>query len=105
LCSFIDLASVKETTDNAAIFENARDTYKLITNRFLPTVKKWIQVITKASGKYINLNIFNFVYIEKEIGMGKECSIYGQMTNANKILVTKPEWKRLLGTPKHMWEA
>ncbi|PNF21513.1 UV-stimulated scaffold protein A [Cryptotermes secundus] len=45
-----DSTSIKETADNDAIFENAKDMYTLINNRYLPTVKKWIQVITKASG-------------------------------------------------------
>jgi hypothetical protein len=57
LFSVTDSASIKETADNAAIFENAKDTYTLITNRFIPTVKKWIQVITKASGKCTDLSL------------------------------------------------
>jgi hypothetical protein len=63
LFSVADSALIKETADNAAIFENAEDLYKLIINRFIPTVKKWIQVITKASGKCTDLSLFNSVYI------------------------------------------
>ncbi|XP_069695250.1 UV-stimulated scaffold protein A-like [Periplaneta americana] len=44
-----DSTTVKETAENADIFDNARDMYKLINNRFLPTVKTWIKIITKAS--------------------------------------------------------
>ncbi|PSN33568.1 hypothetical protein C0J52_26228 [Blattella germanica] len=41
---------IKETAENAAIFENAKDLFTLINNRYVPTVKKWIQVLTKSSG-------------------------------------------------------
>ncbi|KAJ9579239.1 hypothetical protein L9F63_024655, partial [Diploptera punctata] len=44
------IPTVKENAENAAIFENARDMHTLIKNRYLPSVKKWIQIITKASG-------------------------------------------------------
>ncbi|GLG98966.1 UV-stimulated scaffold protein A [Gryllus bimaculatus] len=45
------VASVKETAENAAVFENARDAQRLIKNRYIPRVKNWLKVITKCSGK------------------------------------------------------
>jgi hypothetical protein len=36
--------------------------------------------------------------------MGRACSAHGEMRNACKSLVAKPEWKRTLGRPRHRWE-
>jgi hypothetical protein len=36
--------------------------------------------------------------------MGGACSMHGEMRNAFKIMVGKPEGKRPLGKPKHRWE-
>ncbi|XP_046995660.1 UV-stimulated scaffold protein A-like isoform X1 [Schistocerca americana] len=41
---------INETSENAAIFENAKGFWQLINNRYLPAVKNWIKVITKYSG-------------------------------------------------------
>nr|CAD7202880.1 unnamed protein product [Timema douglasi] len=45
-----DAGKVKVTQENAVIVENARDHAKLISNKYLPCVKKWVQILTKASG-------------------------------------------------------
>nr|CAD7570905.1 unnamed protein product [Timema californicum] len=45
-----DAGKVKVTQENAVIVENARDHAKLISNKYLPCVKKWVQIFTKASG-------------------------------------------------------
>lgn len=36
--------------------------------------------------------------------MGATCSTIGNMRNAAKIIVRKPEDKRLLGRPRRGWE-
>jgi hypothetical protein len=35
--------------------------------------------------------------------MGRKCSTNGEMRNACRILMGKPEGKRPLGRPKRMW--
>jgi hypothetical protein len=35
--------------------------------------------------------------------MGRECSTNGEKKNAYRILLGKPEEKRLLGRPKRRW--
>ena len=35
--------------NNAVLVENLRDQYLLLTNRLLPTVKKWIVILTKVT--------------------------------------------------------
>nr|CAD7394689.1 unnamed protein product [Timema cristinae] len=45
-----DAGKVKVTQENAVIVENARDHARLISNKYLPCVKKWVQILTKASG-------------------------------------------------------
>ncbi|XP_067008915.2 UV-stimulated scaffold protein A isoform X2 [Anabrus simplex] len=45
-----ETTSIKETSENAAIFENVRDLNTLIRNRYLPCVKKWEQMMSKCSG-------------------------------------------------------
>jgi hypothetical protein len=37
-------------------------------------------------------------------GMGRACGTHGEVRNAYKILVGKPEGKRSLGRPRHRWE-
>lgn len=39
---------VHENEDNAAIINNVMDAYKLIKNKFLPSVQSWIQLFTRA---------------------------------------------------------
>jgi hypothetical protein len=36
--------------------------------------------------------------------MGRECSTHGEKRNAYRILVGKPEGKRLVGRPRRRWE-
>jgi hypothetical protein len=36
--------------------------------------------------------------------MGRACSTHGEKRNAYRILMGKPEGKRLLGRPRCMWE-
>jgi hypothetical protein len=36
--------------------------------------------------------------------MGGACSTHGEVSNAYKIFVRKPEGKRSLGRPWHTWE-
>ena len=38
-----------EDANNAVLVENLRDQYLLLTNRLLPTVKKWIVILTKVT--------------------------------------------------------
>jgi hypothetical protein len=40
----------------------------------------------------------------KEDGMGRTCSTYGEMRNALKILVGRPEVKRTVGKPQRRWK-
>ena len=42
---------VKETEENATVIENAQELAKLIDTRFLPAVKSWLQILTKATGE------------------------------------------------------
>jgi hypothetical protein len=35
--------------------------------------------------------------------MGKACSIHGEKVNSYRVLVEKPEGKRLLGRLRHRW--
>jgi hypothetical protein len=39
----------------------------------------------------------------KEDDMVKACSTNEEKRNANRLLVGKPEGKRLLGRPRHRW--
>lgn len=41
---------VQESEENSAVIENARELVKLIEARYLPTVKSWLQILTKATG-------------------------------------------------------
>ncbi|XP_033004293.1 UV-stimulated scaffold protein A isoform X2 [Lacerta agilis] len=45
-----EMADVKlqENEDNTAIINNAMDAYKLIRNKFMPSVQSWIQLFTRA---------------------------------------------------------
>ncbi|XP_053243750.1 UV-stimulated scaffold protein A isoform X3 [Podarcis raffonei] len=45
-----EMADVKlqENEDNTAIINNATDAYKLIRNKFMPSVQSWIQLFTRA---------------------------------------------------------
>jgi hypothetical protein len=40
----------------------------------------------------------------KEDEMGKACSTYGDMINAYRMLVGKPEGKKPLGRPRRRWK-
>lgn len=53
---------IKETEENSAIIENARELAKLIDTRHLPTVKSWLQILTKATG--FNTEIKRIVQIK-----------------------------------------
>jgi hypothetical protein len=37
--------------------------------------------------------------------MGGACGAYGEERGVHRVLVGKPEGKRLLGSPRHRWEA
>ena len=39
---------ISPTADNAAVIDNLRDQNALLTNKFLPLVKKWTVTLTKA---------------------------------------------------------
>ncbi|XP_033004292.1 UV-stimulated scaffold protein A isoform X1 [Lacerta agilis] len=39
---------LQENEDNTAIINNAMDAYKLIRNKFMPSVQSWIQLFTRA---------------------------------------------------------
>ncbi|XP_060573825.1 UV-stimulated scaffold protein A-like isoform X2 [Ruditapes philippinarum] len=43
--------SLKETEDNRDLIQGVRDQYTLIKTKYLPAVKRWIQVMTENSGK------------------------------------------------------
>jgi hypothetical protein len=41
-----------------------------------------------------------------EVEVGEVCGMCkGEIRNAHRSLVRKPEWKRLLGKPRNRWEA
>jgi hypothetical protein len=43
--------------------------------------------------------------IVKKTEMGRTCGTYGgEKRDAYKVLVGKPEGRKLLGRPKHRWE-
>ncbi|KAK3587499.1 hypothetical protein CHS0354_003642 [Potamilus streckersoni] len=42
--------SVKKNADNQFIIQTLQDQYRLISTKFLPNIKRWIQEITKAGG-------------------------------------------------------
>lgn len=46
-------STVKETSDNSVIFENARELCSLLRNRYIPIVKGWNLIITKHKGKFL----------------------------------------------------
>lgn len=54
---------VKKTEDNAAVIESANEQVKLITDKYLPKVKTWLQGLAKISGNIYLHNIFIFIYI------------------------------------------
>jgi hypothetical protein len=37
--------------------------------------------------------------------MGRECSAYGERGSVYRVLVGKPEGKRILGRTRHRWEG
>jgi hypothetical protein len=37
--------------------------------------------------------------------MGGACGTYGEKRNSHRVLVRKPEGKRLLERPRHRWET
>ncbi|XP_041055102.1 UV-stimulated scaffold protein A isoform X1 [Carcharodon carcharias] len=39
---------IKEDEDNSAVINNIKDLQRLFTNKYLPTVQYWIQILTKA---------------------------------------------------------
>lgn len=46
---------VKKTEDNLAVIENANEQAKLISCKYLPKVKKWLQDIAKISSNVLKL--------------------------------------------------
>lgn len=56
---------IKETEENSAVIENARELAKLIDTRYLPTVKTWLQILTKATG--FNTQIKKIVQIKVKL--------------------------------------
>lgn len=62
-----EIKKVKETEANAAIIENARDLFRILNNHHLPSVKKWIQVISKATGVYCNYNCSRLIKMIKSL--------------------------------------
>lgn len=60
-CTIIDFRKrVKKTEDNSAIIESANEQVKLISDKYLPKIKKWLQDIAKISSNYdiLILSIF-----------------------------------------------
>lgn len=48
--SYIDFRKrVKKTEDNSAVIESANEQVKLIADKYLPKIKKWLQDIAKIS--------------------------------------------------------
>lgn len=52
---------MKKSEDNLAIIESANEQVKLISDKYLPKIKKWLQDIAKISS-----NIY-FIYISVTI--------------------------------------
>ena len=50
-------AKVEIENDNETVVENLRDQFVLLTNRFLPLIKKWTITLTK--GRFLDLAIVN----------------------------------------------
>lgn len=42
---------VKKTEDNSAVIESANEQVKLISNKYLPKIKKWLQDIARISSE------------------------------------------------------
>ncbi|XP_052772419.1 UV-stimulated scaffold protein A-like [Mya arenaria] len=47
---------VEETEDNKDIIEDVRGKYRLIKNRFLPKVKKWVETLTENKGDKVHID-------------------------------------------------
>lgn len=54
---------VKKTEDNATVIESANEQVKLITDKYLPKVKTWLQGLAKISGNIYQHNIIIFIDI------------------------------------------
>lgn len=55
LCPVLDGLKVQENEDNLAVLHAARDSLKLIQNKFLPTVCSWVQVRFSTWSPAVNL--------------------------------------------------
>lgn len=55
---------MKKTEDNLAVIENANEQVKLISDKYLPKIKKWLQDVAKISSN-------NYKVVS-----GKTCFIY-----------------------------
>lgn len=80
---------MKKTEDNSAIIENANEQVKLITDKYLPKIKKWLQDIAKISSNISYLYIL--VYTCNTYFHWYSINSYGQWYVAvNKIVGTRP---------------
>lgn len=48
---------VKKTEDNLTVIESADEQVKLISNKYLPKIKKWLQDVAKISSNIIAIYI------------------------------------------------
>jgi len=58
---------VKKSEDNLAIIESANEQVKLISDKYLPKIKKWLQDTAKISS---NILIYISMTIRCEEGLG-----------------------------------
>ncbi|XP_075237928.1 UV-stimulated scaffold protein A-like isoform X2 [Lycorma delicatula] len=76
---FDEVTCLKETPENAAVVENVRDMVKLITNSYLPRVKGWLQILSKASESTDTLKKI----LDLKIRMEKELEKFGRLNIQN----------------------
>jgi hypothetical protein len=53
---------------------------------------------------YISPNVIRVIKLRRWDGRVRHVACMGEMRNASKILVGKPEGKEQFGRPRHRWE-
>lgn len=46
------------TSENSDIVDNVKEYAKLVENKYLPTVKAWLEILTKTSGEIVTFMLW-----------------------------------------------
>ncbi len=76
---FPDIVHIQETEDNTDILLNLKDSARLIQNKFMPAVKRWLDVFTKTGADQSN--------VQKALDMRK--ILQDMLDKINKIRIKK----------------